>query len=69
VAAARADRTLRLLDGRIRHGARPGRLDAEGRLELPAEAVDALAGPGPQVDVEVSDGEIHVRTRKERRHG
>jgi ABC-type lipoprotein export system ATPase subunit len=67
VAAARADRTLRLLDGRIRRGARPGRLDDEGRLELPSEAIRALEGSVPEVDVEVSDGEIHVRSRRERR--
>jgi ABC-type lipoprotein export system ATPase subunit len=73
VAAARADRTLRLLDGRIRRGTRPGRLDDEGRLQLPFEAVQVLAGTGtpPEVDVEVSDGEVHVRSRRERRgrHG
>jgi len=66
IAAARADRTLRLLDGRIRHGAKNARVDETGRLQLPHEAAAAL-GPSADVEVEVSDDEVHVRPRKERR--
>jgi ABC-type lipoprotein export system ATPase subunit len=68
LAADRADRILRLLDGRIRHEARPARLE-DGRVALSGEALDALAGSEGEVDVEVSDGEIHLRRRKDRRRG
>lgn len=66
LAAERADRILRLLDGRIRHEARPGRVE-EGRISLPAEALNVLSESDGEVDVEVSDGEIHIRRRRDRR--
>jgi putative ABC transport system ATP-binding protein len=66
LAADRADRTLRLLDGRIRHEAKPARME-DGRVTLPWEAVDALAGAEGEVHVEVSEGEVHLRRKRGRR--
>jgi ABC-type phosphate/phosphonate transport system ATPase subunit len=67
LAAERADRTMRLLDGRIRHEARPAQLDG-GRVTLPWDALDALAGADGELQVEVSEGEVHLR-RKRGRNG
>jgi len=67
LAAARGDRTLRLLDGRIRNPAQPGRMDGEGRLELPPDVVATLAGS--DLDVEISDGEVRRRRKRESRYG
>jgi ABC-type lipoprotein export system ATPase subunit len=67
LAAARADRTLRLLDGRIRHAAQPGRVDESGNLVVPDEVAAALAGS--ELEVEMSDGEVRIRKRREQRYG
>ncbi|HEY1330030.1 MAG TPA: ABC transporter ATP-binding protein [Actinomycetota bacterium] len=67
LAAARADRTLRLLDGRIRHSPLPGRVDDEGSLMLPDEVVAALTGT--DLEVEMEDGEVRIRRRREQRYG
>ena len=67
LAAARADRTLRLLDGRIRHAAQPGRVDETGNLVVPEEVLAALAGS--ELEVEMSDGEVRIRKRREQRYG
>jgi ABC-type lipoprotein export system ATPase subunit len=67
LAAGRADRSLRLLDGRIRHQARPGRLE-DGRVALPWEAISALTGADGELDVEVAEGEVHLRRRRDGRH-
>jgi ABC-type lipoprotein export system ATPase subunit len=67
LAAARADRTLRLLDGRIRHAAQPGRVDQSGNLVVPEEVAAALAGS--ELEVEMSDGEVRIRKRREQRYG
>ncbi|MBI4261511.1 MAG: ABC transporter ATP-binding protein [Actinobacteria bacterium] len=64
LAARRADRTIRIRDGRIApdtHSLEP--LSAEGSVELPGPAVDALAGS--ELEVEVSDGEVRIRRRSE----
>lgn len=67
LAAARADRTIRLRDGRIRQEPRRGRMSDEGALVLPDEAIATLAGS--ELEVEVSDGEVHIRRKRETRHG
>jgi len=67
LAAARADRTLRLRDGRIRHAAQPGRVDETGNLIVPEEVVAALAGS--DLEVEMTDGEVRIRKRREQRYG
>jgi len=67
LAAARADRTLRLLDGRIRHQPRAGHVDEQGNLVLPDEVVAALTGT--QLEVEMEDGEVRIRRRREQRYG
>jgi ABC-type lipoprotein export system ATPase subunit len=67
LAAARADRTVRLRDGRVRHEAHGGHVDEEGVLQLPAEAAAALAGA--DLEVEIADGEVRLRKRREGRHG
>jgi len=67
LAAARADRTLRLLDGRIRHAAQPGRVDETGNLVVPEDVAAALAGS--ELEVEMSEGEVRIRKRREQRYG
>lgn len=67
MAAARADRTLRLLDGRIRHQPHAGHVDDQGNLVLPDEVVAALTGT--QLEVEMEDGEVRIRRRREQRYG
>jgi ABC-type lipoprotein export system ATPase subunit len=62
--AAVADRTLRLLDGRIRHPASPGRVEEDHRVRLPEDAVAAL-GAG-DVDVEVAGHDVMLRRTTER---
>jgi putative ABC transport system ATP-binding protein len=62
--AAVADRTLRLLDGRIRHPASPGRVEEDRRVRLPADAIAAL-GAG-EVDVEVAGSDVTLRRTAER---
>ncbi len=62
IAARRADRRLRLRDGRLTvegHHAEP--VADDGRLRLPDEAIDALAGR--DLEVEVRDGEVRIRGR------
>lgn len=67
LAAARADRTLRLLDGRIRHQPHAGHVDEGGNLVLPDEVVAALTGT--QLEVEMEDGEVRIRRKREQRYG
>jgi ABC-type lipoprotein export system ATPase subunit len=69
VAAARADRVVRVLDGRVRHDAGLAALDPEGRLTLPPGALAALFAEGSEIGVEVSAGEVHLRGRKPLAHG
>jgi len=64
IAAKRARRQMRLRDGQLLVEGRPaGQLAEDGRLRLPEEAVDALAGM--DLEVEVRDGEVRVRRRGE----
>jgi ABC-type lipoprotein export system ATPase subunit len=66
VAAARADRSVRLRDGRLVHESLPtGRLDEEGRLRLPDAVVRELWGA--DLEAEVHDGEVRLRPKSERR--
>jgi ABC-type lipoprotein export system ATPase subunit len=67
LAAARADRSLRLLDGRIRHSPQPGRVDEAGNLVIPEEVLSALTGS--ELEVEMSDGEVRIRKRREQKYG
>jgi ABC-type lipoprotein export system ATPase subunit len=64
IAAKRARRQMRLRDGQLLvEGRATERLTEDGRLRLPEEAVDALAGM--DLEVEVRDGEVRVRRRGE----
>jgi ABC-type lipoprotein export system ATPase subunit len=64
IAARRAGRQLRLRDGQLLVEGRPAEaIGPDGRLRLPAEAIDALAGT--DLEVEVRDGEVRVRRRGE----
>jgi ABC-type lipoprotein export system ATPase subunit len=64
IAARRARRQMRLRDGQLMvEGTATEPLSSDGRLRLPDEAVDALAGL--ELEVEVRDGEVRVRRRGE----
>ncbi|MGZ8611829.1 MAG: ABC transporter ATP-binding protein [Actinomycetota bacterium] len=64
IAARRAKRQVRLRDGQLLVEGRAAEpLTEDGRLSLPEEAVDALAGM--DLEVEVRDGEVRVRRRGE----
>src|SRR5436190_10591213 len=68
VAARRADRSVRVRDGKLVHEGHPvGRLDEEGQVTLPPEAIQALWGA--DVEAEVHDGEIRLRRKSDRRPG
>jgi ABC-type lipoprotein export system ATPase subunit len=59
LAAANADRTFRLVDGRIRSAAGRGHVDASGRVTLPKDSM-GISGPA-DVDVEIEGDEIRIR--------
>jgi ABC-type lipoprotein export system ATPase subunit len=61
LAAARADRTVRLRDGRLRHESRHATVDEEGGLRLPEDAIAALAAS--EVEIEIADGEVLIRRK------
>ena len=62
-AAARAGRRLRLRDGQLVTEGEPVEpVGADGRLRLPSDALDALAGL--DLEVEVRDGEVRIRRRE-----
>ncbi len=64
-AAKKADRSVRIRDGKLVHEGHPvGRLDEEGQVTLPPEAIQALWGA--DVEAEVHDGEIRLRRKSER---
>src|SRR5205823_5004760 len=68
VAAKKADRSVRVRDGKLVHEGHPvGRLDEEGQVTLPPEAIQALWGA--DVEAEVHDGEIRLRRKSERARG
>jgi ABC-type lipoprotein export system ATPase subunit len=65
LAAKRAGRQVRLRDGQLVVEGKPSEpLGTDGRLRLPDEAVDALAGLDLEVEVR-DDGEVRVRRRGE----
>ena len=62
------DRAVRVRDGKLVHEGHPvGRLDEEGQVTLPPEAIQALWGA--DVEAEVHDGEIRLRRKSERARG
>jgi ABC-type lipoprotein export system ATPase subunit len=67
LAAAKADRTLRLLDGRIRHPPGPGHVNDEGNLIVPDDVTAALVGS--ELEVELEGGEVRIRRKREQRYG
>jgi ABC-type lipoprotein export system ATPase subunit len=67
LAAAKADRTLRLLDGRIRHPPGPGHVNEEGNLVVPDDVTAALAGS--ELEVEIEGGDVRIRRKREQRYG
>ncbi len=64
LAARHASRRLRLRDGRlVVEGTPMEPMAGDGRLRLPEQAIDALAGM--DLEVEVRDGEVRIRRRGE----
>jgi ABC-type lipoprotein export system ATPase subunit len=64
LAARQARRQLRLRDGQLMvEGTHADPISEDGRLRLPDEAIDALAGT--DLEVEVRDGEVRLRRRGE----
>ena len=62
-AAGRAGRRLRLRDGQLVTEGEPVEpVGADGRLRLPSDALDALAGL--DLEVEIRDGEVRIRRRE-----
>jgi ABC-type lipoprotein export system ATPase subunit len=67
VAARRADRRIRVRDGRVIHEGVPvERLTDDGRVRLPEEAVAALGGL--DLEAEVTQDEVRLRRRSETGH-
>ena len=64
VAARRARRQVRLRDGQLVIEGQPAdAIGTDGRLRLPDDAIDALAGT--DLEVEIRDGEVRIRRRGE----
>ena len=66
-AARRADRRIRVRDGRLLHEGTP--VDAiaqDGRVRLPDDVVAALGGV--DLEAELTEGEVHLRRRSETGH-
>ena len=64
VAARRAKRQVRLRDGQLVVEGQPADpVGTDGRLRLPDDAIDAIAGSDLEVDVR--DGEVRIRRRGE----
>ena len=67
VAARRADRRIRVRDGRVLHEGVPmDPIADDGRVRLPTEAVAALGGL--DLEAEVSSDEVRLRRRSETGH-
>ena len=67
VAAGRADRRVRVRDGRMLHVGVPlDPISADGRVRLPDEAVAALGGQ--ELEAEVTLDEVRLRRRSESGH-
>ena len=68
VAARRADRRVRVRDGRlVREGIPVAPVSVDGRLKLPEEAVETLGDA--ELEVEVASDEIRLRRRGDAGHG
>ena len=67
VAARRADRRIRVRDGRVLHEGVPvDRVSDDGRVRLPDEAIAVLGGV--DLEAEVSADEVRLRRRSETGH-
>ena len=67
VAARRADRRIRVRDGRVLHEGVPvDRIADDGRVRLPDDAVAALGGA--DLEAEVTADEVRLRRRSETGH-
>jgi ABC-type lipoprotein export system ATPase subunit len=67
VAARRADRRVRVRDGRMLHEGVPlDPISDDGRVRLPDEAVAALGGQ--ELEAEVTPDEVRLRRRSESGH-
>jgi ABC-type lipoprotein export system ATPase subunit len=66
-AARRADRRVRVRDGRLLHEGTPvDPIAQDGRIRLPDDVVAALGGV--DLEVELAEGEVHLRRRSETGH-
>ena len=65
VAAAKADITFRLIDGRVRRPAGRANLDSSGRMTLPEAAASLLRSAASQLEVELEGGEVRIRRFQE----
>ena len=66
-AARRADRRIRVRDGRLlREGTAVDPIGPDGRVRLPDEVVAALGGA--ELEAELSEGELRLRRRSETGH-
>jgi putative ABC transport system ATP-binding protein len=63
LAAARADRVVRVIDGRVRNDAGLALVEDDGRLVLPPAALAELLSEGAEIGIEVTPGEVHLRGR------
>jgi ABC-type phosphate/phosphonate transport system ATPase subunit len=64
VAARRARRSVRLRDGQLVVEGQPAEpVGTDGRLRLPDDAIDAIAGS--DLEVEIRDGEVRIRRKGE----
>jgi len=66
-AARRADRRIRVRDGRLLHEGTPvDPIAVDGRVRLPDEVVAALGGV--ELEAELTEGEVRLRRRSETGH-
>ena len=66
-AARRADRRVRVRDGRLLHEGTPvDPITQDGRVRLPDDVVAALGGV--DLEAELTEGEVHLRRRSETGH-
>jgi putative ABC transport system ATP-binding protein len=66
-AARRADRRIRVRDGRLLHEGSPiDPIGVDGRVRLPDEVVAALGGV--ELEAELAEGEVRLRRRSETGH-
>jgi len=65
VAAAKADITFRLIDGRVRGPAGRASLDSSGRITLPDAAASLLRSTASELEVEFEGNEVRIRPFQE----